>query len=268
MFKRFIRKIIFAYPIYQIYVRFRAWQRDWRYHKVVKANSLPLYAETIAESLYRDLIAVELFRELRLNAQWLNATLIPTGGAADYKRLYLLLRVLTELSPGSVIEFGAGQTTKILSAYKRHSGADVVTIEHDPFWSEQVQQSLSTSTYQLHCCPLIEFNSPVFGSYHWYDLSKAGEIGSRKFNVFLIDGPVGAAKWSRVGIVKAFFDLNAGEWLVIWDDLHRAADLESFAAFIQALRERKLEFGYAIFNGLKKVGVVYTNAFRAVGHYF
>lgn len=153
----------------------RLWE-SLRYRSLVGSRGILIYDEPAINSLYRDLLAADLYRELRRVHPWLCFPIFPAGGAADYKLIYLLGRVLSELRPPSVLEFGAGETTKLLSTYASHSGARAVTVEHDSSWV------LSASRHSAH-----EFvHAPLEGA--WYT---ASHLPEGKFEVVVVDWAIG-----------------------------------------------------------------------------
>jgi len=257
-----------VYPIYKIYDFVRGFLNNWMRHRLIKQNSLSWYEEKPANSLYRDILAIDLYHTMRSSNSWLRIPVFPAGGAVDYKLLYILARLLVEYSFGSVIEFGAGESTKVLSAFANYSNSNVFTIEHDEFWAERVGRGVSAFSHRICHCPLKSFQHSQFGTFNWYNLSEALIPKELKFELFLVDGPIGTARFSRIGIIEHFSEMCASDWVVIWDDLQRLGDLEAFAAFIKSLKQKNTDFGHVIINGQKVVGVIYSMKFRGVAHYF
>jgi len=258
------------YPLYRAY-RFLVGYRDrWRYNSIVKRHNLPIYEESEAEKLRKDLLAMDVCQVLRAKHAWLDIPDYLVGGAADHKLVYLLARCLLEYLPGRVIEFGAGQSTHLLRSYARHNPrAHVITIEDDAEWIARVRGTGGVLNHEVFHCPLTTIVSRRFGTYRWYDLRDVPDVRSGGFDLLLVDGPAGVSSYSRVGIVERFPELFANEWVLFWDDVHRIGDLESFAAFVDMLGDpAKSTADCAVATSVRSTGVVFTPAFRNAKYYF
>src|SRR4051812_44863033 len=85
------------------------------------------------EATYRHLFVRELERLGETDIYF------PTGGAANYSLLYLLLRIAKEQRPRSVLDVGCGQST-LLWDRLRNKGlvGSVVTLENDAAWGAAI----------------------------------------------------------------------------------------------------------------------------------
>ena len=262
------KQILSIYPLFQCYRWLCRFVGNWKYHAIVKCNDLLLYEEPREVTLHRELLAIELYRSLRASNDWMPDSLLPVAGAADYKILYVVARLLAEYGLRDIIEFGAGQSTTLLSAFACQTDANVVTIEHDAGWTAVVASKGLPSNHRLRHCPLVEQASQSIGTCNWYDFSKSGLTATDKFELIIVDGPVGLPRYSRVGIVDHFANLHAPDWVVVWDDLHRIGDLQTFALFLNRLRDDGIEHRHVIVNGMKRIGIVHTGKFDGVASYF
>lgn len=232
-------------------------------------NELRLYEESDLERLRKDVVAIDLFRSLQEKHPWLDVSVLPVGGAADHKLLYVLSKVLVEHEPRSVIEFGAGQSSRILDAYSRQGQGKTVTVEHDAEWARTVSNEKKADSHRVVYCPLKSYESDKFGEYAWYNLADTA-LSDDGFQLFLIDGPVGTDRFSRVGIVDHFHLWKGREWGLIWDDLQRPGDLESSIAFLKRYEIRSApDVGYTFMTSAAKIlGVAFTERFASVNYYF
>lgn len=262
------KHLLAIYPLFKLYRWCSQFLYNWRYHAVVKNNGILLYEESSVTSLHRDLLAIDLYKSLRGENDWMPGALLPVGGAADYKILYLIARLLVDHGIHDIIEFGAGQSSILLSGFAKHSGARVVTIEHDAAWAERVASRTQAPSHQVIHCPLTQQRSTEQGNCAWYDLSNAGILGRQRFELLIVDGPVGLPRYSRMGIVDRFSELHADEWVVLWDDLHRVGEMQTFALFLNRLRDSGVQHRHVVVNGIKRIGIIYTRKFESVASYF
>jgi hypothetical protein len=93
----------------------------------------PFTAEPALEVIYRDLFLRELARMGEEDR------FFPTGGAANYSLLYLILRIGLEFKPASVLDIGAGQSSLLWSMLRRHGlVGSVLTLESDREWAQRI----------------------------------------------------------------------------------------------------------------------------------
>ena len=78
----------------------------------------------------------QLFRGIIEDCQWLAyKSFAPGGWAMDNAALYTLFRILNEVKPVRILEFGLGQSSKLVHQYAHFSvGVSALTIEHDCNW--------------------------------------------------------------------------------------------------------------------------------------
>ena len=265
MMRGILGKAAHVYPAYLLYAGGQRFLEDWRYHRLVRKNRLPLYYETPLHRLSNEIAYADMLRQLRDCCPWFPPVVYPVGGAAGYGLLYTLVRSLREQSFANVLELGVGQTTTVLSAYSRFSGARVLSLEENAFWADALARQCGSELHRVSHAPLVQSARNT----RWYDLrAVGGELPSGRVDLFLVDGPTGTRRVSRAGILDVFFDLCADEWLVFWDDVHRAGDLESFVLFLNEARARRTDVKVGFCTGAKTVGVAFTPKYSGVGHYF
>ena len=240
----------------------RSYRRQARHHALVKANGLALYESperTDTEARARDLC-----RRVEESVSWAPRPLYPVGGAAGPLLLYLLIRALEDLPARRVLELGAGQTTRLLGGWSQaEPDRRVVTFEHDEWWAGHVREEVSPETSCVLHLAMEPCETPA-GPGQWYAAPPGGAVPDEGFDLAVVDGPVGTDRFSRYGIVPRLLDWLAPEWGMIWDDLDRPGDLESFAAFIGQLREAGVAHDHRLLRGDQVVGVVYTPGYRAL----
>lgn len=90
-----------------------------------------------------------------------------------------------------IIEVGSGVSTVALAWYAAQTGAEVVSLEHDPQWLEATRAQLAVvglaDAVRLCGAPLVPTRCADGGTYPWYDLRLEGT-----YDFALIDGPPGA----------------------------------------------------------------------------
>jgi hypothetical protein len=245
----------------------KAFERS-RYFRVARHYGIDYYPETEMSRLYRDVCAVDLLRRVQADAPWLPSGLFPGGGgAADHKLLYVLSRALGEFRFRSILECGAGETTKLLDAFAKESGHQVTTLEHDDNWATRAGQNGLAATHSVLHCPLVSYEDSFVGRYLWYDTERAAAKMPECWDLFVVDGPTGTRRFSRFGISRIFPARADSDWLLLWDDLDRTGDLESFGLLMSRLRSSGASFGHRLILSRRTLGIAFTPRFSQVSYY-
>jgi hypothetical protein len=78
----------------------------------------------------------QFFRGIIEDCEWLDyKSFAPGGWAMDNAALYTLFRILNDVKPKNILEFGLGQSSKMVHQYANFSeNVTALTIEHDSRW--------------------------------------------------------------------------------------------------------------------------------------
>lgn len=237
---------------------FRSWRARARHHALIKKHRLSYYSSL--DTFRGEVRARDLLRRVEASVEWVPRPLYPVGGAAGPLLLYVLIRALEELPIQRVLELGAGQSTQLLDAWSKAKKGRSVTFEHDADWAARVAGRCGSGCTSVLHLPLVPISTPA-GPDHWYAPPPSGALPEEGFDLLLVDGPVGTPRFSRYGIVERIPEWLGSEWGIIWDDLDRVGDLESFAALIERLRATDVPHDHLLLQGDRMIGVVYTQAF-------
>jgi hypothetical protein len=236
----------------------------FRYTLGVKRSGLPLYLTNDTERICAEVAFVDAFRQLQARYPWLGHPVFPLGGAANHALLVVLSRILIEQNPATVIEFGAGQTTHILSKWSEVSGARVITVEQDAHWVGEVRRHVKSASHEIVQAPLRKSR---YGDL-WYDMDVLRDalIGAQA-DLMVVDGPTGSAEWSRAGFIDCFGEIHQPDWMILWDDLHRRPDFQSFDQFVASVRASDVNCRMAFSQTSKTLGIACTEKFQTITYY-
>ena len=82
------------------------------------------------------------FHDSIIDSPWLRYKSFSLGGwAADYGLMYTIFRTLNAMRPMNILEFGLGQTSKMVHQYAKYFNANAITCEHDEKWVEFFNKS-------------------------------------------------------------------------------------------------------------------------------
>lgn len=191
------------------------------------------------EAIYRDLFR----RELALLGE--EDRFFPTGGAANYSLLYLILRIGIEYRPASVLDVGAGQSTLLWAMLQRRGlVGQVLTLESDAAWGERIGAQV---THDVLVTPLraAHVGRRRTMTYDWA-LVRAG----RRFDVIVCDGPRGTRQHSRCGILSMLTDLPP-DFALVMDDAERDGEQDTVAAIHARLQADGVDYAVGVVRAAK-----------------
>lgn len=181
--------------------------------------------------------------------------LYPVQSAANYGLLYVLMRAITEMGCSRVLELGAGQTTRFLSALQlQKPELEVTTLESDKEWHERVSKMVSHRVVHRR---LIRRKIEGVEVDAYVDIDP---LNDQKFDLVLIDGPHGSRRNSRWTSLEILSDHLADEFLVIFDDAERIGEQDTIRRFMQS---RGLDVEFSAAKGMKCQFLAFSPAFQA-----
>lgn len=189
------------------------------------------------------------------NSHWLaNKSVSPGRWAVSYIVLYVLYRILDEIKPQSILECGLGQSSKLTIQYTESHNADLTICENNPEWLSFFMRQFSTAdkytkildTEMVHIVP--EYESRTYKDFK-------SAIQNKKFNLVLIDGPLGSAHYSRPEILETINNLDKS-FVILMDDMNRIGEQETFELLKTKLHEKHINFKETIYESDKKLGLI------------
>ena len=182
--------------------------------------------------------------------------LFPVKAAANYGLLYLLIRIILETDCNRVLEIGAGQTSLLLNALKTMKPElSLLTLEADMEWARRIGGMVDHEMLHL---PLVKRSVNGIEVDAFSDLSP---LSGRKFDLVLVDGPVGSKRHSRRTSLEILSENLAEDFIVVFDDAERIGEQDTIKEFMK-IRARDL--GFFVTAGSKCQFVAFTPPFSHV----
>jgi hypothetical protein len=183
--------------------------------------------------------------------------------AGNYSFFYVLNRVLNDFKPKDILEFGLGESSKVISRYIEHelteSNHDI--IEQDADWTAYFKSRFTLSgNSSVQILPAVKTRVNGRSTYRYDNLMSTIK---KKYDLYLIDGPTGSPHYSRYDIV----DLTTGmspqdEFIIVMDDSHKIGEQQTLATLLRNFKDTGLAIQTATYSGTKAVTVVATNKYR------
>lgn len=184
--------------------------------------------------------------------------------SVDYFTLYLLFRLLDEVHPKKVIEFGMGESSRLFVQYFQfQSKAEVVSVESDQDWLNFLQRSMDIpSSYKIHLlpCEKIDFREHETLRYQG-DMAKL--LGNEIEMIFL-DGPLGKGFYhARTQILDLIpHSLNPKQFCLMIHDAERPGERRTITEILKRLEQARIPHVFGEYHGLKDIGMIVSPSLK------
>lgn len=184
---------------------------------------------TFSKRMLREVLLQNMFHDAVAKLDIPAPALYATGASANYGLLYLILRIITENPIKRVLDVGAGQSTLLLNALAKKYELEVVTLETDADWANRIGQRVD---HRVVHSPLAR------RSIHGVQVDGYADLLAieGKFDIILIDAPVGMKRHSRWAGLEVIDGFRQDECVVIFDDAERRGERDTINRF-SALHE-------------------------------
>ncbi|MGP8321852.1 MAG: hypothetical protein ACT6FE_05970 [Methanosarcinaceae archaeon] len=215
------------------------------------------------ERIQKETLYSQIFSNSITSSKWLRDTnFSPSGAAANYSFLYILFKVLDLCQPKTIIEFGIGQTSQMTTQYiKNNSNKDnsLWLVEHDKLWIDIFSDKVCSPDDKIKLLHLP--TETIFFKKHssqaYRGLEK--EIGNKKFNLIINDGPHGTTRFSRIGILSLIPNNLEKSFVIIIDDCDRKGEMETAKEILKKLKSSNIDHCHTILSGIKNQVIIYSS---------
>lgn len=184
-----------------------------------------------------------LFQSTILDSIWLkNRSFTPGGYAVDFYFLLNLYRILNNIKPNKIVEFGSGQTTKMISQYCDFYSCQAFVFEHDENWLQFCKESFELSNkLGIQLSPIQSENYKGHDTLRYS--SNIQKITGDDIDFILLDGPIGSDGFSRVQILDLIPDsLNKDRFCILIDDYQRTGEKNTTKEIMNILDENNIKY--------------------------
>lgn len=208
-----------------------------------------------------------VFNSAIVGSKWFRNTPLNVGRwAANYSLLYVLYRVLNEIRPANILEFGLGETTLMLQSYRQfhNDNAFCITVEHSNDWIDmRLKNGLSSDYINILKTDIEHIDVKGFKTLAYKNLPPQLLTYNKKFNLILVDGPFGSNNYSRFNIVElAANNLIHDDFIIIMDDYNRNGERETFEELKKTLTSNKYSFEIGYYSGSKEQVVLVSKNYK------
>jgi len=193
-----------------------------------------------------------MFRGAIQDCEWLKYKSFSAGGwAMDNAALYTLFRILNDIKPRNILEFGLGQSSKLIHQYVSYfNDYNAITVEHDEEWIKFFTNGLPGEIrLNISKHELISINYNGFETQSYKNLKSI--TSNRQYDLIIVDGPFGSEHYSRSQIIDLVPNGLTNTFCIFMDDSDRKGENETVQEICKILNENKIKYCIRKYDGEK-----------------
>lgn len=213
--------------------------------------------------MQKEILNAHRFSDTIKDSMWLINKSFSAGGAAlDYGALYTMYRILDSIHPKNILEFGLGQSSKMIYQYANHfNDVNAVTYEHDEEWISFfkgiVKDQYPVNIYKTDLQETV-YNGHKTLSYK----NNCEELLSSKFDFIFVDGPFGSEHYSRPQILHLIPYVLDKTFCVMIDDEGRKGEQETISDMERILNDNRIDYYKRVYCSMKNHIVICSKDLR------
>lgn len=223
--------------------------------RILNYTGIPAKQDKIIKLLKENLYASRFNSSIQ-DSNWLKyKSFSPGGWAVDYSFLFVLYKILNDMQPSEIIEFGLGQSSKMIHQYSTYFKKNAVTIEDDEDWmkffNKDKQGEYGVNIHILNL-QMINYNGFETRTYTGVD----DFCSDKKFDLLVIDGPRGSEHYSRSQLINMAKRNLSDSFCIIFDDTERMGEQETLAEVYSYFKDHQMGYCSKTYSSLKSFTVV------------
>lgn len=207
--------------------------------------------------IQKEILKAHLLTDATCESNWLKyKSFSPNGWALTYNALYFLYKTLDTIHPTNILEFGLGQSSKMIYQYTHtFPTAHAITYEHDVRWIEfftkEFPSGISPNIYKTETVE-TEYNKQKTLSY----INDIQELIGQQFDFILVDGPYGSEHYSRSQILHIIPQCLKSSFVIMIDDAERNGEQETIHELLNILHNSNIKVVQKTFSSTKSFYVI------------
>ena len=215
-------------------------------------------------SLLKELNWANIYHDSIRGKKWLQDLPLNIGRwAGDYVFFYVLNRILIDCKPKNILEFGLGESSKFVSVFLDNylNESNHLIIEQNISWYERFVSNFKLShKTQVNICKVVtkQVNGQETSVYE-----SINELVNAKYDLYIIDGPIGSKQYSRYNIVELAKVLTSqDDFIIIIDDYNRKGEQQTVLELIRVLKDKNIKVQSTVYEGSKSLVVIATEKYN------
>lgn len=182
--------------------------------------------------------------------------------ALGFPALYILFRVLNAIKPKSIIEFGLGESTRMTFQYvQSFPDVKLQVIEQNQDWFDFFVVEVPGITKNVKMLPVEKRNVYSYETSVYSNLIE--NISGQKYDLVLIDGPVGSPNFSRSQLIDIIeYDLLDDNFVILLDDYDRTGEQQTAAKCLDLLHKKGVVYNCGSYRGEKTMLAICSERYK------
>lgn len=196
----------------------------------------------------------QLFHDSIIDSEWFKYKSISLGDwAVDYGTAYVIYRILNQMRPHHILEFGLGQSSRLIYQYAQYYEVDAITFEHDANWVEFFIKDIGDK-YEIN----IELVDLGIVNYKGCDVLTYKDIQKKLhgqlFDFIFVDSPFGdnggkCFKYARSQIIDIARNNLMESFCILIHDTNRIGERNTIEEVELVLKQREIHYAIREYRG-------------------
>lgn len=191
----------------------------------------------------------QLLHDATIDSEWYKYKNLSLGPAAiDYGTAYVIYRVLNQMHPHSILEFGLGQSSKIIHQYASYFNTTAVTYEHDESWIRFFNNDIN-GLYNVNIKRLDLEEVEIKGCNSMSYKNLQSDLQGKRYDFIFVDGPLGYDpnnfnfySYSRPQILDICKNNLLDSFCIMIHDSERQGEQNTIDQVCQILKDNHVEY--------------------------
>jgi len=188
----------------------------------------------------------------------------PGGSAVDYAFFYTLYRVLDVIMPNNILEFGLGQSSKMVHQYANFYQKKAITVEHDVSWISFFM-GCKDGDYPI-CIQKLDLSNEQYKGHNILTYHNCFETFKDEiFDLIIVDGPFGFDPdtfYSRSQIIQLAQNCLEKNFVILIDDYDRMGEQNTVNEILQYFAMNKISYKTRVYGSMKKHILITTSDWK------
>lgn len=202
----------------------------------------------------KEILHAHKFNSTIIDSSWFKyKNVSPGGSAVDYCFFYTLYRVLCSIKPNSILEFGLGQSSKMVHQFANFHDSLAITVEHDSSWATFFNEG-KDGNYFIN----IKFLELETKKYKGVDVLTYKDcyetFKNSTFDLIIVDGPFGFSEntiYSRPQIIELINGCISKDFVIIIDDYDRIGEQNTVREIFNFFDTNHIDYVYKVYSSVK-----------------
>jgi hypothetical protein len=202
------------------------------------------------------ILNAQIFQNAISDCVWLKyKSFSPGGWAMDNAGFYTLFRILNDVKPKNIVEFGLGQSSKMVHQYALFSsGVSALTIEHDDKWIEFLREGSSKDIAIK--CEIFETLTIDYKGFKTLTYKNIDRLNTIATDLYIVDGPFGSYRYSRPQIINIVQKGLKNRFCIFIDDTERQGEKDTVKEICEILQNSSIKYCIREYFGEEKYHTV------------